>query len=312
MVSDVRRGHGVLDADGMALDGAATSYHSFNAIRWLTQTDPAPGGDEVARIAAGRWGPLQWDSLYLDANPGKEIRTSEIVSKASSRRSSGAGSNEIRAYVGLTATPSPQAAAIFGAMIDPGQGSAWVDCYASGSDSYVRIRTNDQERMRIDHSGNVAVNSGLLHVTGHGTPTSGVGLEIEYDGTQGDIMCYNRDSSNYMPLRLRASRQQFIVGTTKALEIETNGNAWFVGDVSAASFTDRTPYPDKATALAAVRSMRQAKRPTGGLDHEALHEYVRSNGNEPGRNLSATVSAQNVVIQELLDRIERLEKGVRA
>ena len=58
--------------------------------------------------------------------------------------------------------------------------------------------------------------------------------------------------------------------------------------------------------------MRQAKRPTGGLDHEALHEYVRSNGNEPGRNLSATVSAQNVVIQELLDRIERLEKGVRA
>jgi len=51
--------------------------------------------------------------------------------------------------VGLTATPSPQAEAIFGAMIDPGEGSAWVDCYAFGSDSYVRIRTNGQERTRV-------------------------------------------------------------------------------------------------------------------------------------------------------------------
>jgi hypothetical protein len=52
--------------------------------------------------------------------------------------------------------------AIFGAMIDPGQGSAWVDCYAFGSDSYVRIRTNDQERMRIDHSGNVTVTGDII------------------------------------------------------------------------------------------------------------------------------------------------------
>ena len=53
-------------------------------------------------------------------------------------------------------------------MIDPGEGSAWVDCYAFGSDSYVRIRTNDQERMRIAHNGN----AWFAGKVGIGTPPS--------------------------------------------------------------------------------------------------------------------------------------------
>jgi len=129
-------------------------------------------------------------------------------------------------------------------------------------------------------------------------------LEWFQEFTTGDAPAWNFARVN----RPDGSGAQFLT----AMMIGWTGNVWIYDDCSAASFTDRTPYPDRDTALAAVRSMRQAKRATGGLDHEALHEYVRSRRSEPGRNLSATVSAQNVVIQELLDRIERLEKGVRA
>lgn len=88
---------------------------------------------------------------------------------------------------------------------------------------------------------------------------------------------------------------------------------YVAGTLSAEGLIDRTPYPDRDTALAAVRSLRQAEGKTGSLDHEALHEYIRARdkGGQTGRNLSATVSAQNVVIQELLRRIELLEKDRR-
>jgi hypothetical protein len=81
-------------------------------------------------------------------------------------------------------------------------------------------------------------------------------------------------------------------------------NIYVTTNCSALTFTDRTPYPDLATAIAAVRS---ARRDGTNLDHATLHDSVKSKG---GRNLSATVSAQNEVIKMLLDRVEALERGV--
>ena len=107
------------------------------------------------------------------------------------------------------------------------------------------------------------------------------------------------------------------IGTTSPGSYRLNvagGNAYFSGDVSALSFTDRTPYPkDKAQAYEAVMSMKRL--PDGQydennkevqLDHSTLTPFVK--GNEGMRDLSATVSAQNEVIKDLVQRIEELEK----
>jgi hypothetical protein len=93
----------------------------------------------------------------------------------------------------------------------------------------------------------------------------------------------------------------------------TGGDAYFSGDVSAASFTDRTPYPENiGIAYDAVMSMKRL--PEGEydpdnkesqLDHSTLTDFVK--GDDGYRDLSATVSAQNEVIKDLIRRIGELE-----
>jgi hypothetical protein len=101
--------------------------------------------------------------------------------------------------------------------------------------------------------------------------------------------------------------------------IKSEGNIYAVNNISALSFTDRTPYPkDLETAYDAVLSMQRL--PDGEydefdketqLDHSTLHEFVKSPDGEY-RDLSATVSAQNAVIQDLIQRIEQLEAKLAA
>jgi hypothetical protein len=96
-------------------------------------------------------------------------------------------------------------------------------------------------------------------------------------------------------------------------KLYVNGAAYFSADVSALSFTDRTPYPENVgIAYAAVMSM--SRLPDGEydpenkenqLDHSTLTDFVT--GNDGNRDLSATVSAQNEVIKDLIRRIEELE-----
>lgn len=125
-----------------------------------------------------------------------------------------------------------------------------------------------------------------------------------------------------------------------ALKIYPNHNVWCSANMSAASFTDRTPYP-KTLELAyeCVQSMQRL--PDGEynendkdlqLDHEKLHPYLvttyedtelstidvpnKKEGNMPpqntvtkiARDLSATVSVQNEVIRDLIKRISILEE----
>ncbi len=94
----------------------------------------------------------------------------------------------------------------------------------------------------------------------------------------------------------------------------TDGNIWVSNQVSAQVFEDRTPYPqDLQTAYESVLSMQRlpqgAYRPDDKrhqLDHSKLHPFIQSADGEQ-RDLSATVSAQNEVIKDLLQRIENLE-----
>ncbi|MBD3375755.1 hypothetical protein GF406_12025 [candidate division KSB1 bacterium] len=92
------------------------------------------------------------------------------------------------------------------------------------------------------------------------------------------------------------------------------GSAWVRNRMSALAFDDRTPYPENLqTAYDAIFSMNRL--PDGAyrsddkehqLDHAGLHPFVRSGENK--RDLSATVSAQNEVIKDLVTRIEQLER----
>jgi len=94
--------------------------------------------------------------------------------------------------------------------------------------------------------------------------------------------------------------------------VSVEGDVYVTEDVSALTFTDRTPYPkDTEIAYASVLSMERL--PDGEydendkerqLDHSKLHPFIKA---DDGRDLSATVSAQNEVIKSLVKRIEVLE-----
>jgi len=93
-----------------------------------------------------------------------------------------------------------------------------------------------------------------------------------------------------------------------------DGNVYAVYNVSAESFTDRTPYPkDLATAYDAVMSMapmpdRQYDENNKGnqLDHSKLSSFIRSK--DGNRDLSATVSCLNEVLKDLIRKNHELEK----
>ncbi|MFO7842858.1 MAG: hypothetical protein R6V16_03535 [Bacteroidales bacterium] len=94
----------------------------------------------------------------------------------------------------------------------------------------------------------------------------------------------------------------------------TGGNAYFSNSVSALSLIDRTPYPkDLETAYKAVFSMNRLpdgeydeNNKENQLDHSKLHPFVNSADGEY-RDLSATVSAQNEVIKDLVKQIGKLK-----
>jgi hypothetical protein len=97
-----------------------------------------------------------------------------------------------------------------------------------------------------------------------------------------------------------------IGGTTSqsGYELTVNNDIYAVGDVSALTFTDRTPYPESLEL--AYDSILSLSGKRGKVIHEKLHSFIKSN-KDNGRNLSALVSAQNEVIKDLIKRIKQLE-----
>ena len=155
-------GKGVLDSEGLTLSGNETSYNTYNATRWMTVIDP-PGGREVARIAAGRWGGLSnyWE-MTIETNPGLVAGyPSDILMRANTKAASGDGANYIRGGLSLRGE-IVQASAILYTEVDEGEGNAAIHVIGAAADSYIKFMTADTERMRIDHSGNVVVKGGLI------------------------------------------------------------------------------------------------------------------------------------------------------
>jgi hypothetical protein len=93
------------------------------------------------------------------------------------------------------------------------------------------------------------------------------------------------------------------------------GNVYVENNVSALSFTDRTPYPkDLATAYRAVMSMERLPEEQYDemsketqLDHSMLSDFIRSQ--DGNRDLSATVSCHNEVLKDLTRKQQELGKA---
>jgi len=99
-----------------------------------------------------------------------------------------------------------------------------------------------------------------------------------------------------------------------ALKVDGIGNSGiFAGGVmSAASFDDRTPYPE--TLDIAQKVLKSHKKLSDydaddqekQLDHSKLHEYVKT---EHGRNVSAVVSCLVETVNDLMDKVTALENA---
>jgi hypothetical protein len=111
-------------------------------------------------------------------------------------------------------------------------------------------------------------------------------------------------TAGYMGINNSAPSYLLTVGTTGAGSTGTV-DIWAQNTISAVAYIDRTPYPDsKEQAYEAVLSMQQSTANDGKIDHKKLSSYLKV---EEGRDLSATVSAQNCVIQDIILRINKLE-----
>ena len=102
-------------------------------------------------------------------------------------------------------------------------------------------------------------------------------------------------------------------GSTRLSVAHNTGNVWIDGNCSAASFTDRTPYPETLQLAYDVINSHK-KLPDGQykaddhskqLDHSQLHEYVKADDNN--RNMSGVISCLVEVIKDLETRLKTLE-----
>jgi hypothetical protein len=104
-------------------------------------------------------------------------------------------------------------------------------------------------------------------------------------------------------------------GTGNAYAGYFEGDVFVKNNISAYSYTDRTPYPpDLATAYQAVMSMERLpdgqydeNNKEAQLDHSLLSDFIRSK--DGNRDLSATVSCHNEVLKDLINKQEELSKA---
>ena len=108
-------------------------------------------------------------------------------------------------------------------------------------------------------------------------------------------------------------------GGSDRLTIQENtGAVWIDGSCSAASFIDRTPYPETLQLAYDVINSHQ-KLPENEykdddqskqLDHSKLHEYVKEEENN--RNMSGVISCLVEVVKNLSAKNEELTARITA
>ena len=144
----------------------------------------------------------------------------------------------IRSYSSTFTSSGPSQASGVHFEIQGSGGLSIVAEHASGDIRFYSGGTT--ERMRIDTSGFVGIGTtapttklgvaGGVQISGTGSPTTGVGIEI-VGGATPYIQAYNRDTSAYIPLNIYGSTFQFNPGISGSFHITSSGNVEVTGDL---------------------------------------------------------------------------------
>ncbi len=107
-----------------------------------------------------------------------------------------------------------------------------------------------------------------------------------------------------------------IGGTTATSPLYVTGNAYFTADVSALTFTDRTPFYD-GNALTELKAIKSIDRK---IDHSSLPIFAqkriitinedKTENIENGRDLGAMISILTKAVQQLTEKVEKLEMEI--
>jgi hypothetical protein len=89
--------------------------------------------------------------------------------------------------------------------------------------------------------------------------------------------------------------------TTRMVDVYGNGDVWVAANLSAASFTDRT----KGYSGNALKDLAGVRAKDGEVDHDTLPEFAKSD--DGGRDLGAMISILTVAVQQLAERLDKLE-----
>jgi hypothetical protein len=146
----------------------------------------------------------------------------------------------------------------------------------------------------------ILTQAGMLKVL---SPTNAL-LDLSATGSGGREWQWTVSVTGQAPVGAAAGDLYLWDTTAGALHsyLRTGGNAWFANNVSALSFTDRTPgyEGDALKELARVRARN------GEIDHATLPAFaVHENG---GRDLGAMISMLTVAVQQLTAKVDALEK----
>jgi hypothetical protein len=179
-----------------------------------------------------QWTGLAWINISLSAAGISETSHNHTLDSLSNVTITANASGEILKWNG--------SAWINNTLAEAGIQAAGSYVTGSGTDNYIprfNGTTALENSVIYDDGTNIGIGTttptarlevagGLLHVTGNGTPTGGIGLELEWDGVQSDLLSYDRDTAAYKPIRMRGSTVDFLAGTTNAtaLFIDTNKN----------------------------------------------------------------------------------------
>lgn len=189
------------------------------------------------------------------------------------------------------------------------------------------LKTN----MKLDKNGNLDVSNNIISYNNFGFSTTSLDNETNHSIQIGSVGSYNpsikifdsihstrpgqmlismgENSGAYLALGREGGGSDF----DQYVKIYQSGSAWFIGNVSVASLTDRTPYPETTQqAWDSIHSMVRVDNydpndKENQLDHSKLHEFIQGEGGY--RDASATISVLVEVVKNLEERIKKLESN---